>query len=172
MNQIVLDMDYRHGRGWKEVEETVRLATRALPGEPLVYQSSISSGIRMIWFLKSRVSRNALFLWTEKALTKAGVAVQSGKCEVRLGEVPDRLPFGLHSMLLDSITLDPQYDLTLSQTLRIAVEHRRHYAIEPPTLLPSSSGSAKGEYRRLVTSCLSSGLPPDISTNDCLKALA
>lgn len=172
VNQIVLDIDYKGGRGWREVEETVRLATRALPGEPLVYQSSISSGIRMIWFLKGRVSRSALYVWTEKALTKAGVTVQSGKCEVRLGEVPDRLPFGLHSMLLDSITLDPEYNLTLSQTLRIAVEHRGHHANEPPTLLQADYGSKKERYRSIVAACLCTGLPADVSTNECLLKLA
>ena len=127
----------------------------------------------MIWFLNRPVSRAALHEWAKNTLNKAGVIVAPGKCEVRLGAEPDRLPFGRGSMLLDITTLEPQSDLDLSQTIRIVNDHRKLHSVDPPTLLPThDTQNNHTEYKKIVNACLHGGLPSDVSTNQCLLALA
>ena len=172
VNQIVLDIDFKSGRAWAEVADVVKLATLAIPGEPVVYRSSESGGVRMIWFLTGTVNRAGLREWTAGRLRQAGIVVASGKCEVRLGEEPDRLPFGRESMLLDPITLEPRLELDLSTTLSIVKKHRTHFASDPPVVRSGSTAKTGYDHKKLVETCLSSGLPPDVTTNECLMQLA
>ncbi len=173
VDQIVLDIDYHdQDKPRAELEQRVRSASIALPGESLIYQSSGSGGVRMIWFLKEPLSRITLNDWTTARLAKAGVIVKSGVCEVRLGSAPDRLPFGRESMLLDPVTLEPLYDLTLSDTLKIANEHRKHHAISPPLGQNQKSEATRSNFNQRIKRYLKRGLPPDEDTNECLKALA
>jgi len=171
VDQIVVDIDFKKGRAWSEVVETVRSSTEAIPGEPVIYRSSHSEGIRMIWFLNRSVPKVSLNEWTKSTLSGAGLRVSPGKCEVRLGPEPDRLPFGQGSMLLDPVTLEPRYDLNLPQTLKVVQDHRASFSARPPALTQIPGSQAKPEYRQIVRACLDSGLPPDVTTNECLKAL-
>lgn len=176
VDQIVLDIDNHGDRDWTEVERSVRSSIKAIPGEPIIYRSSDSEGFREIWFMKESVSRIELNNWTKRTLQLAGVTVKSGQCEVRLGSEPDRIPFGYHSMLLDPVTLEPLFNLDLKQTLRVVDEHRQLHAIKAPDLAISTDHepheSSQKEYKKIVAVCKQSGLPKNITTNDCLLALA
>jgi len=175
VDQIVLDIDYKGQRAWTDVEKTARASIQALLVEPLVYQSSPSGGIRLIWFLQGKTQRQYLHQWTKSKLLENKLVVRPGICEIQLGTAPDRLPFGYHSMLLDSLTFEPHYHLTLSETLEIAQNHCQWFAVSPEFDchdLPSTYRGHSDDYKQLVDTCLKNGLPPDVSTNECLQKLA
>jgi hypothetical protein len=171
VDQIVIDIDYKGDRKWRDVERTAAVVTSAFPGDPLAYQSSDSSGIRLIWFLSEAASRPDLYQWAVSELGKAGVPVRPGICEVRLGRSPDRLPFGSGSLLIDPLTLEPFYNLSLSKTLNLVSDHRRWHSVDVRPLKAEYDDSSP-RYKSLIRECLDHGLPSDVDTNDCLLALA
>ncbi|MFH1374387.1 MAG: hypothetical protein ABII79_11380 [bacterium] len=175
VDQVVLDIDFEGNRAWGDVESTTRGAIRAIPGEPLVYQSSDSGGLRLIWFLSTKMKRTHLYRWVKSRLRDQGVTVQNGVCEIRLGTSPDRLPFGYFSMLVDPILLEPHYHVSLAETLKIVREHREWHAIDIESDSADdfcSSRSSGSDFTRDMETLLSNGLPWDVTTNDCLMKLA
>lgn len=171
---IVLDIDCHGDRHRSRAVETARGAVLAIPGDPFVYQSSNSGGVRLIWFLDKLYNRDEVDRWVRQELANAGIAVLSGICEVRLGGAPDRIPFGSFSMPIDPITYEPIWNLTLAESIRLAELHRANNHIILDGLISDPVKINNGDYRsdRLVSICLKNGLPADVSTNDCLLELA
>ena len=175
VNQLVIDIDCKLGRDRESAEETTIDILHKFPGEPLIYQSSDSGGIRLWYFLSKVVSRTVAMKKTSNLLSSVGIEVRAGLCEVRLGKSPDRLPFGLFSMLLDHINLEPIFHLTLSETLRIAVKHRLCFSLDPRDLGITTSEKVDNRnknYREIIEMCLEKGLTQEHTTNECLEKLA
>ena len=114
--------------------------------------------------------------WPQQELRRHGVIVQSGICEVRMGASPDRLPFGLDSMLLDPLTFESIYHLNLTETLKIVDSHRLNCAVDSRTVNPGASDSDTqnfpSEQADLIERLLNEGLSPNETTNDSLQLLA
>ena len=175
VDQLVFDIDCKRERDRESAKEATIDIIRKFPGEPLIYQSSFSGGIRLWYFLSELVSRISSMENATRLLSSAGIEVRAGLCEVRLGQSPDRLPFGLYSMLLDRITLEPIFHLSLCETLKIAVEHRLGFSLDPRELGITTSGKIDNrhkKYRRVIEMCLTKGLTKEHTTNECLEKLA
>ena len=175
VDQLVFDIDCKRERGREDAIDTTLDILNKFPGKPLIYQSSDSGGIRILYFLSQSVSRTAAMEKATNMLASAGIAVRAGLCEVRLGKSPDRLPFGQGSMLLDCITLEPIYRLSLSETLKIAVEHRLGFSLDPRELGITGSDKDRtrhSEYSVIIKKCLAKGLTNEHTTTECLQKLA
>ncbi|MBN4057079.1 hypothetical protein JYU19_02085 [bacterium AH-315-J21] len=172
---IMLDIDCHGGSSRGSAINVARRAIESIPailGEPIVYQSSDSGGIRIVWFLDGYCNREKLRKRVEDFLKEGSVAVVSGICEVRMSRANDRIPFGCNSMLLDPTTFEPCYRLNLSETIQQVSMHRANTVVIRSQLggtLCELNGNHDYTNHELL---LRYGLPVDVSTNECLLPLA
>lgn len=174
---LMLDFDKHGDRTRDEMRDTVRVVLRSIPGEWLVYHSSQSGGIRAISFLDQPISRVSAQNWLVAQLKAAGLGHLPGIVEARMIGSPDRLPFGCGSPLVDPITLDPIFDLSLAQTITHSADFRNLNRIATREIIDAnreraaSASDPNEEWGYRSRRLLADGLYPEIETNQAIRDL-
>lgn len=174
VDTLIIDLDNHGPRITDSVESRCRSIQDAFDSEALIYTSSDSGGLRMCYFLDRSYYRDDVILFAREKLEQAGLVIKSGIVEIRLGKGPDRLPFGKGSYLVDSLTLDPQPQLSLSAMIHSAESLRENHrlAVKAPLRHKPKRTSMSNEERFALAEYLEKyGLPATLSTNDALLAL-
>ncbi|MGB7062820.1 MAG: hypothetical protein WBF13_10785 [Candidatus Zixiibacteriota bacterium] len=178
IDYLMLDIDNHDNQDEGSLQPRVKAIVGAIEGDPLIYQSSSSGGIRICFFLPEPVAREVLLRGCKDYFQQKNVVVKPGWIEVMTGRKGDRLPFGQGSYLVDPFTLEPIYHLTLTETILKSHDVFEHHLMVLPfdcqsqaqISVPDSQGD--GVYSRIVTRLLEDGLYPEIDTNDALMKLS
>jgi hypothetical protein len=177
IDYLMFDIDRHNEEGLDELRSRIDKVTNSIEGEPLIYQSSFSGGIRLCYFLEKSVSRKALYSACKEFLRYREVFVKPGEIEILATRKGDRLPFGAGSYLIDPFTLEPIYHLTLNETISIADRVFEHQKIKIPFNIPSvdekliSYSVGKSGFNQTVNQLYEEGLYPGITTNRALLML-
>lgn len=116
IDYIMFDID-NHGEQEISTKERARIIMELFPLKPLVYQSSDSGGLRIVYFLSQYCPREYVDRLASEKLEQADLNKRSGFVEVMANKHADRLPFGKDSYLLDMKTLEPLTNLSLKETI-------------------------------------------------------
>lgn len=178
VNYLMADID-RHNA---EDEASLRLrmegVIRAIEGDPLIYQSSFSGGIRLCFFLPGLADRNGLCHGFKTLFQERNVTVKPGFVEILAGGKGDRLPFGEGSYLVDPFTLEPIYHLTLKETISEAYNIFQHgkidirFEIRKAGQTSISAPQNNSVFDLIVGRLYEEGLYPEITTNEALLKLS
>lgn len=176
IDYLMIDIDNHDSKTLQQLHRTANRVKDAFPGDPLSYQSSYSGGLRICYFLDNRIQRDLLLNWAESQLRSGGVSLGPGTVEIMANKKGDRLPFGDRSFLLDPLTLEPIYHLTLAEKIRFAGQiwqHQKMAVILPiPEGVKSPTGTCyRGDFVELVARLNDEGLFPGITTNDSFLKL-
>lgn len=175
---LMVDIDNHNGENGASLLSRVKAVTGAVEGDPLIYQSSSSGGIRICFFLPEPVAREILQRGCKDLFQQKNVTVKPGWIEIRAGRSGDRLPFGQGSYLVDPHTLEPIYHLTPRETVLKSFSVFEHHKtglpfdIRPPTEIPLLDPEGSSVYDRIITRLLEEGLCPEICTTDALMKLS
>ena len=178
IDYLMIDVD-RHG---DKVYSSLRLRKegiiKAIDGDPLIYQSSFSGGIRLCFFLPSPVDRGVLQQGCRSVFKEKNVTVKPGFVEILAGGKGDRLPFGEGSYLVDPFTLEPIYHLTLKETISETYNIFQHQKIDIPFEIRKtgqtsiSAPQSNNVFDLIVSRLYEEGLYPEITTNEALLKLS
>lgn len=178
INYLMIDIDRHNDEDDGVIKSRINQVTEAIGGNPLMYQSSSSRGMRLCFFLPEPVARDVLYRGCKGLFQQNGLVVQPGSVEIMATIKGDRLPFGDGSYLVDPFDLEPIYHLTLQQTITEAFKVFQYQKVDIPfnvhqqagILVPDWGGT--GAFNQVVSRLLDEGLYPEINTNEALLKLS
>ena len=178
VDYLMFDIDRHREKDETSLIPRMDAVMGVMDGDPLVYQSSFSGGIRLCFFLPGLADRKGLCHGFKTLFQERNVTVKPGFVEILAGRKGDRLPFGEGSYLVDPFTLEPIYHLTLKETISEAYNIFQHgkidipFDLQSPSLTPVFGPQGSGIFDQIVIPLYEKGLHPDISTNDALLKLS
>lgn len=177
IDYLMLDLDCHNTESLTSLIGRNRIVKEAFDGDPLSYQSSISGGIRICYFLSKPWPRELVFSWAERRLLRVGAELRPGEIEIRAAKNGDRLPFGEGSELVDPFTLEPIHHLTLKEEIRYADCVWQHQKLEidlkPADLfIRELRTCGAGQFSLTVARLYEEGLFPEITTNEAFLKLS
>jgi len=167
---MMFDID-NHESQQMSVHERTTIIRDLFPTEPLVYQSSISGGIRVLYFLDELCPSEVVKEFATDNLKKVGLSHRSGYVEIKADRSGDRLPFGDGSYLLDWHTLEPLYSLTLSETIKYFKEIYDGDKLHIPRKDWKMWEVTGNEKVSVVNRLIEEGLWDEITTNEAFQKL-
>lgn len=172
IDYLMIDID-NHGHHDESVEERAARCTRAFDAAPLVYRSSHSGGLRLVYFLDRPYRAKDIQEYARRRLEERGVKVSSGFVEVRAVCSSDRLPFGDGSFVYDSVTFEPFYDLNLEGMIEYAFclykTEKLVLDIDESQVLLSRERAR--EFHENAPMLMRRGLPKTMATDEALWIL-
>lgn len=177
IDYLMLDLDCHNTESLISLISRNRIVKEAFDGDPLSYQSSISGGIRICYFLSKPWPRELVFSWAKRRLLRVGAELRPGEIEIRAAKNGDRLPFGEGSELVDPFTLEPIHHLTLKEEIRYADCVWQHQKMEidlkPDDLfMRELKTCGAGQFSLTVARLYEEGLFPEITTNEAFLKLS
>jgi hypothetical protein len=178
LDYLMVDIDRHNNENETQLKSRIKEVTEVIEGDPLIYLSSFSSGIRLCYFLEKPVAREELFHGFKNFFQQKNLTVEPGVVEILASRKGDRLPFGEGSYLVDSFNLEPIYHLTLKETIAIAFRVFQDQKIDvpfnieilDPVLDPCPQDNSV--FDLIVTRLYEEGLYPEITTNEALLKLS
>jgi hypothetical protein len=178
IDYLMIDIDRHNRENNANIQSRIRQVEELFDGDPLVYQSSFSGGIRLCYFLENAVQQEMLHQRCKEIFRQNNYPMQPGVIEILASKKGDRLPFGEGSYLVESFNLEPIYHLTLKDTLSIAYECFQHHKIELSFEIQSASEElvlacqGMSVFDATLNRLYEEGLHPGVTTNDALLKLS
>ena len=169
LRYLMIDID-NHGRASVSVEERARMVLASFDGSPLIYTSSVSGGLRVVYFLDKAYHVSQIEAFARAALTSNGVTITPGSVELCVDVESDRLPFGNGSYVVDPCTLDPIYDLSKGGQIDFAYSVYQKDNLVLPTEYCDYRVENKStrEFFTNTERLIREGLCLEVSTNEAL----
>jgi len=178
LDYIMVDIDRHNNEDETTLRSRMKGVAEVIEGDPLVYQSSFSGGIRLCFFLPQPLDRCILSKGCRRLFQQKNLIVKPGSVEILAERKGDRLPFGEGSYLVDPFALEPIYHLTLRDTISEAYKIFLYQKIDIPFGLQTSDRDPviypprESVFDLIVTQLYEEGLHPDITTNEALLKLS
>jgi hypothetical protein len=178
IDYLMIDIDRHNQENHDLIKSRIDQVIETIGGDPLIYQSSFSRGMRLCFFLPKPVAKQALYKGCKGLFQRSSLVLKSGSVEIMATRTGDRLPFGEGSYLVDSFTLEPIWHLTPQQTITEAFKVFQFQKVGLPfnvceqagILVPDWQGG--GIFNQTVSRLLDEGLYPEITTNRALMWLS
>jgi|GEM_PF-3589397 len=178
IDYLMIDIDRHNNESKNSIQSRIRQVKELFYGDPLVYQSSFSGGIRLYYFLGYAIPQVRLHQGCKELFRQSNCKIRPGIIEILTSKKGDRLPFGEGSYLVESFNLEPIYHLTLKDTISIAYESFQHQKIELPFEIQPASEElvfacqGMSVYDATLNRLYEEGLHPGVSTTDALLKLS
>lgn len=176
IDYLMIDID-NHNPSEKvpSPEFRARQVINAFAVDGLIYRSSDSGGLRILYFLDRKYRCEEVRRLAERVLLSSGITLKPGLCEIMAGGKYDRLPFGDGSVLVDSNTLEPDYNLSLAGRIAAAwnVYGGERLSLDE-TSVNRKDAKAHGpsEWTKGVLTSMDIGLQPEDTTGDVCYRIA
>lgn len=178
IDYLMIDIDRHNEEEETLIRSRVNQVIEVMRGDPLIYQSSFSGGIRLCFFLPVEIGREALLLGCKSLFQHKGVVIKRGSVEIMAKRTGDRLPFGEGSYLVDPYNLEPIYHLTPRETILQSYRAFQYQKVDIPFTVHKQNGilvpdwQGMGVYNQVVSRLLDHGLCPETSTTTALMKLS
>jgi len=173
IDYLMLDVDNHNQRCQDSVITRVRRVLKAFCADALVYTSSDSGGMRVLYFLDAKYPREHVEAFARGRLQECNIEVKPGYVEIMAGKKGDRLPFGDGSNVVDIHTLESIPHLDYQQKIEAAwrIREAMRLEVDPWPYLAKNVKWERMSFDDKVQVLLEVGLPDSITTNDALLAL-
>lgn len=170
---LIFDIDNKDTGCSESPESRASKIIKAIYGDPLVYTSSDSGGLRLCYFLDQEYFREDIYAFGVRQLTRSGIDVRSGYVEIMANRKGDRLPFGKGSFVADPTTFEPYYDMSVTGRIDYAksIRDRSPLVIDSVGTHRREKKLPKQEFGITVGYLEEYGLPFSVSTNEALLLL-
>lgn len=177
LDYMMIDIDRHDHEDKCTLKSRIDSMRQIIPGQPLLYQSSFSGGLRLCYFLTEPMPKRVLHEGFKKLMVTHDLIVKPGQLEIMATNKGDRLPFGEGSYLVDPRSLTIIEPLTPKKTISRTYDVFLNYKIDLPFQTRESSTDwpihtqEDNNFRQIVDRLYEEGLYPEISTNDALLEL-
>lgn len=173
IDYMMFDLD-NHCQTGPPIRERHADVLRAICGNPLIYRSSESGGIRICYPLDQEYPKRSVYGYAKYRLRTCGIAVKSGEIEIMATDKGDRLPFGAGSCLVDPVTFEPLQGMSQVESIDRAwtIWEASKTTIPLDLVEPKRLEQAPSGFVQEVERLIQCGLTADITTNDALLKLA